>query len=95
MTKCESCKQAKPSLKTAVVQGIYYANICSSCLGTTDVSSNAAGFERRRGYEDNASDTVQPYDATGSPRAEFFRLYPDTARKVFTPAEIEQVKREI
>jgi hypothetical protein len=92
---CSRCLQVKPDCITAVVHGEYYSRVCRACLGTTDISSSAAGYERRRGYEDNAQDTIQPYDATGAPRSEFFRMYPDAARKVFTPSEIEQVKRKI
>lgn len=93
---CESCGTMKHT-KTAVVNGKYYKNICGRCIGGSDdgVSSGSAGYERRRGYEDNAQDTIQPYDANGQPRVEFYRLYPEAAAKVFTPAEIAQVKRKI
>lgn len=92
---CDSCANIRTDCVTAVVRGKYYPRICRACIGTTDISSSAAGYNRRREYEDNAQDTVQPYDASGKPRSEFFRLYPDTARKVFTSKEIEEVKRKI
>jgi hypothetical protein len=94
---CESCKQERLNIKTAVVNGKYYKAICANCLGDSvdDVSSNAAGYERRRGYEDNAQDTIQPYDPNGKPRSEFFRLYPEAAEKVFSKEELEQVRRKI
>jgi hypothetical protein len=96
MTICESCKQPKVNLKTALVGGIYYGNVCPDCLGdeADEVSSNAAGYDRRRGYEDNAQDTVQPYDANG-PNSEFARLYPNQAKKVFTPEVLERLKRKM
>jgi hypothetical protein len=95
--QCQSCNKQVSNYRTAVVNGTYYKVICARCLGDThdDISSNAAGFERRRGYEDNAQDTIQPYDANGQPRSEFARLYPDTAKKVFTDDELQQVKRKI
>jgi hypothetical protein len=36
------------------------------------IFSNAAGYERRRGYEDNAEDTIQPYDANGKAKQQNF-----------------------
>lgn len=96
MSSCQSCQAPNVPLKTAVVDGKYYKDICRPCLGdnTNEVSSNAAGFDRRRQYEDYASDTVQPYDEKG-PNAEFLRLYPKAAAKVFQPDVIEELKRKI
>lgn len=96
MTKieCEVCHQKKHT-RTALVRGKYYANICDDCIGGTNMSSGSAGFDRRRGYEDNAQDTVQPYNAAGQPNPEFYRLYPARAEKIFTKDEIEQVKQKI
>lgn len=81
----------------AVVGGVYYQQVCQSCLGATTeiVSSGSASYDRRRGYEDNAQDTIQPYDAMGRPRVEFYRLYPKTADGMFTSEEIEEIKRKI
>lgn len=83
---------------SAVVNGVYYPSISKTELaGMSNVSfsSGAQGFDRRRQYEDNAQDTVQPYDAGGNPRVEFYRLYPSQAEKIFTKSEIEQVKRKL
>jgi hypothetical protein len=79
-----------------MVNGRYYKVICAACLGDSDddVSSNAAGYDRRRGYEDNAQDTIQPYDANG-PNAEFLRLYPTAAKKVFSQSQIDELKRKL
>jgi len=92
--KCQSCKQTKPHCRAAVVNGKYYSRICQGCLGGETLSSGAASYERRRGYEDNAQDTIQPYNAVG-PNVEFLRLYPDTAKKVFTPEELEDLRRKL
>lgn len=97
LIRCEHCGKDRLNVKTAIVKGQYYKAICSHCIGDADdeISSNAAGYERRRGYEDNAQDTIQPYDANGKPRAEFLRLYPEAAAKVFGDATVEQLKRKI
>lgn len=93
---CESCKQEKPGTIAAVVNGTYYRHVCSRCLhGDMDkISGGVASFNRRRDYEDNAQDTVQPYDSVG-PNPEFLRLYPDAAKKVFSPEIIEQLKKKL
>jgi hypothetical protein len=84
---------------SAYINGTYYPSITRSELnalqGDTQFSSGASSFDRRRQYEDMAQDTVQPYDASGNPRAEFFRLYPQQAAKTFSAAEIERVKRQL
>lgn len=84
---------------SAVVNGIFYPAITREELNKlssgNDLSSGAQSFDRRRQYEDHAQDTVQPYDAGGNPRAEFYRLYPDSAEKTFTKAEIERVKKQL
>lgn len=92
---CEVCGTMKHT-KAALVGGKYYRHICGRCLnsGNDDISSNAAGYERRRGYEDNAQDTVQPYTATG-PNPEFYRLYPLQAEKMFSPEEVADIRRNI
>jgi hypothetical protein len=95
---CESCNTMKHT-RTAMVNGKYYKHICSRCIGESEaddgISSNAAGFDRRRNYEDNAQDTIQPYDANGKPRVEFYRLYPEAAGKVFSQEQINDLKRKI
>lgn len=97
MSKCSECDAE--TTKSAVVNGVYYPAICHSCLISKDtygdLSSGAQSFDRRRQYEDHAQDTVQPYDAGGNPRPEFYRLYPQAAAKTFTKQEIEQVKRQL
>lgn len=97
MFVCESCGKSFINTIVAMVNGKYYKSICSACIGYSEdeISSNAAGYDRRRGYEDNAQDTVQPYDAVGKPNVEFLRLYPRAAAKVFGPAVTEQLKRKI
>ena len=83
---------------SAVVNGVYYSSITKaelSALSGISITSSSAGYDRRRNYEDHAQDTVQPYDAGGKPRPEFYRLYPSQAEKIFTKSEIESVKNKI
>jgi hypothetical protein len=96
-TVCDSCHIPKTHTKTAIVGGKYYKNICNNCLVGSDdgVSSGVAGYERRRGYEDNAADTIQPFDANGKPRLEFLRLYPQAALKTFGREVVDELKRKI
>lgn len=96
MTECDSCHKERLNITSAVVNGKYYRHICSFCLGDSvdDISGGAASFNRRRDYEDNAGDTIQPYDASG-PNKEFLRLYPDAAKKVFSKKQIDELKRKI
>lgn len=81
-----------------MVDGKYYRNICTDCIGSAEaddsISSGGAGYDRRRGYEDNAHDTIQPYDANG-PNPEFARLYPRQAEKVFDGKTLDKLKRKI
>lgn len=97
MTKCQKCGNERINIKSAIFKGKYYSAICSSCLTSDidDISSNSAGYERRRGYEDYAQDTVQPYDSTGKPRKEFARLYPKAASKMFDKQTLDELKRQI
>lgn len=60
-------------------------------MGDSIPSSGAASFNRRRGYEDYADETVQPYNAAG-PNPEFARLYPEAAAKVFDASTLEKLK---
>jgi hypothetical protein len=94
---CDRCGEHKPHYRTAFVQGIYYKRICDSCVGdsTDTINGTAAGHARRRDYEDHAQDTVQPWDANGNPRAEFLRLYPESARKIYNKETLDKLKREI
>lgn len=81
------------------INGKYYPNITRAELarlqGDYAYSYGAQSNERRRGYEEFAQDTVQPYDAAGKPRSEFYRLYPQQAAKIFTKDEITEVRKQL
>lgn len=95
-----SCSQCQSDIQvvSALVDGVYYTNICRNCITSLSpsslMSSGASGYERRRQYEDYADETVQPYNAAG-PNTEFYRLYPEQAEKIFTKDEIEKIRRQI
>lgn len=80
-----------------MVNGKYYKAICAFCLGDQEdgISGGVASYERRRGYEDNASDVIQPYDANGQPNQEFARLYPAAAKKVFGEQVLARLRSKI
>lgn len=93
------CKCGSTNCVSAYVEGTYYPNICRSCLNALQSDSAPTGsvarFNRLRDYEDMAQDTVQPWDASGKPNVEFFRLYPESAAKQFSVEQIEELKRKI
>lgn len=93
--RCMNCLNLVPQTISAIYNGVYYTAICRNCLGETELSSGAASFNRRRDWEDNAVDTIQPYDAAGKPNIEFFRIYRDKARKMFSATEIAELERKI
>lgn len=92
MNKCDACHKEKVTV-SAVVNGKYYPHICHACIGGTDISSGGASFDRRRDYEDNAQDTIQPYDAKG-PNPEFARLYPKQAEHVYKPEVLAELRKQ-
>lgn len=83
---------------SSVVNGKYYPSITRAELAALQSdslpSSGAASFDRRRTYEDHADETIQPYNAAG-PNAEFLRLYPESAEKVFNKETIEKLKSKL
>lgn len=95
MTECYSCHKEKPNMVTAMINSVYYPLICRQCLGADETSSLAAAHNRYRDYEDNAQDTIQPYDSAGNANPEFLRLYPVQAKRVYSAEVIESLKRKL
>lgn len=95
---CSSCLR-NTQVVSAIMNGVYYRGICRLCLrGRQSDSSFSSGYQRHdrnRQWEDYAQDTVQPYDASGNPNPEFYRLYPDRASLTLTEDEIKVVKKQI
>lgn len=93
---CSVCKQQESS-RSAIIKGTYYSNICDPCydrlLAGNTVSSGYADYERGRDAEEHEADIMQPLGPGGIPSSEFIRLYPDTAKKVFSQEEINRAIR--
>lgn len=92
--QCQKCQSSNDCV-SALASGEYFSSICRNCLGGSGLSSGAQSHERRMQYDDHAQDTIQPYDANGKPRAEFYRMYPQSAEKVFTKQEVDSIKRQL
>lgn len=92
MEKCQRCK-IQASTGSAIVNGQYYANVCSACrLQLTTIqmpSSGHAEWSRRIDAEDHEGDIAQPWK-NGKPNPLFVRLYPDKARHLFSEEEMRQ-----
>lgn len=95
MSKCELC--SNEGSKSTIVNAKYYRSICDGCydslLTGNSVSSGHADYERGRDAEDHEADIMQPLGPGGIPSAEFIKLYPDTAKKIFTREEISRAIR--
>lgn len=95
MVKCEVCNR-RDSERSSIVRGKYYSTLCTPCyeslLQDNAVSSGHADYERGRDAEEHEADIRQPM-TNGIPDAEFIRLYPDTAKKIFSTEEIHRAIR--
>lgn len=84
---CTICL-TKPATNSAIVEGVYYKNVCDSCKSQPNVSSGHARWEQTIDAEDHEADIMQPWNADGSINARFTKLYPKQAKHLFTPEEI-------
>lgn len=96
MDSCQVCN-VNQATKSAIIKATYYSAICEFCyehllIGNT-VSSGHADYERGRDAEEHEADIMQPLGPGGIPSAEFIKLYPDTAKKVFSTEEINRAIR--
>ena len=93
MANCDKCTRRKGTV-SGVMRGVYYKNLCKFCLtGGQEVSSGQASFNRQRDLEDHAQDMVQPF-VGGRANSDFIRLYPDSAKNLFTKDEIADAFRK-
>lgn len=90
--KCEKC-QTNQATGSAIVQGVYYRDICDECRSVA-VSSGHARWEQSIDAEDHEADIQQPWNADGSINTRFAKLYPEQAKAVFTPEQIEKADRK-
>lgn len=93
--RCEVCK-LKQETKSSIIGDIYYKRICAGCynrlMETHSPSSGQAAYNRDRDFEDHEADIRQPY-SHGHADKDFIRLYPETAKKMFTEDEIREAER--
>ena len=94
LPKCELCDM--PSVKASIINDYYYAHLCLACydmlISGSTVSSGEANYNRGRDFEDHLADGRQPY-TDGKPDADFIKLYPETARKLFSDDDMKQAFR--
>lgn len=96
MTYCGICNEPTNSTRAAVIDGVYYADVCKDCAsdGLRNPDSSAAEYHRQRQREDRAADILQSH-VGGKVNMEFAKMYRDQWTLHYTPAEIEQIKKEI
>lgn len=86
---CDSC-QSKPGIRNGVLEG-KFGFYCSPCLSGQTSSGQSAQWLRDRDSEDHREDLVQPWHPDGSANSEFYRLYPDEAKEMFSEEELEEM----
>lgn len=91
---CESCLKNKSSGVSAIVNSVYYRQICSDCLTRArQVSSGYARWSRGIDLEDHEHEIMQPYNADGTINTRFAKLYPKQAKTLYTDGELRDANR--
>lgn len=94
MAKCSKCTK-RDATAAGIVKGVYYKDICQSCLNEQNVvSSGHARWSRSIDAEDHEADIQQPWNADGTINTRFAKLYPRQAKAVFTPEELDRANRK-
>lgn len=92
---CSRCIK-RPARMSSLINGVYYRDLCYICHGELTaghtVSSGQAVYNRNRDVEEHEADIRQPY-TDGKPDAGFIHLYPEQAKRMFTPEELDQGTR--
>lgn len=90
---CLKCHKNQSS-HSAVVNGVYYKHICDDCLsGASQVSSGHARWNRSVDLEDHQFDLAQPYNADGSPNADFIKMYKKQSEALFSKEDMDKALR--
>lgn len=84
---CDICLQNQAT-SSAIVDGVYYKNVCDSCKSQPNVSSGHARWSRSIDAEDHEAEIQQPYQSDGGINPRFAKLYPKQAKALFTDEEI-------
>lgn len=94
LPKCEVC--GRPAAKGSIIDDFYYRHLCNNCYAKLtkmeSPSSGEAVYNRGRDAEEHEADGRQPY-TNGKPDAEFIHLYPERAKQLFSPEQIDQAER--
>lgn len=93
---CPICKQEKPSLSSAVVNGEYLSRRCDDCLKLPKARPHAghSEFDRNRQRSTYRKDLIQGM-VNGKPNADFLKAYPDKAHERFSDQEIRDLERGV
>lgn len=97
MSICENCKK-NPSNLSAIIQGVYYADLCYDCktdltANISAVSSGHARWSRSVDLEDHEHEIQQPYNKDGTPNTRFMKLYPEQAKALFSEEDMRNANR--
>lgn len=92
MEKCDICLENEATV-SAIVESVYYKNVCDSCNSNGGVSSGHARWLRSLDAEDNEAFIQQPYNSDGTINTRFAKLYPKQAAAVFTQDELDKAMR--
>lgn len=92
---CELCHKHEAT-KSSIVGEFYYKHLCGWCYTKLTKfnlpSGGSAEYDRGRDAEEHEAHMIQPYSG-GKISKEFIHLYPETAQKMWTAAEIDQANR--
>lgn len=90
---CEICGVNTGDV-SAIINGVYHRDVCSSCNGKSAVvSSGHARWMRSVDAEDHEADIQQPYNSDGTINTRFAKLYPEQARALFSEDELRRAER--
>lgn len=92
MEKCDVCLINNSEI-SAVIDGVYYKNVCLPCNGKDQVSSGHARWLRSIDAEDNEAAIQQPYNSDGTINTRFAKLYPKQAAALFSDEELRKANR--
>lgn len=91
--KCSNCKQPCDGTKSAVIGGVYYADICDTCAKSGAQQPHDAAFNREREREESAKEILQPFNPNGSINQDFAYAYPEQAAEMFGEDKLKEVEK--
>lgn len=93
---CTICTLDKPSLSSAVVNGVYVSRRCDDCLNLpkSKPHGGAQEFDRDRQRKSYRKDLIQGM-VNGKPNKDFIKAYPDKAKIRYSDSEIRDMERGV